>query len=155
MLLGSTYSLTDFSIPKPTSEILSFSHCFRNLPTEKTKSKMLQYTLRCWKPINLATMNEQTLCDKCFYSKMRNVLLYLIYWAHQTIKLIKPNVFPGEACAPQYLLSLQTIKWRWRKLGLRLWPILQITKWEKHAFQKNPPLVFTKTCPSFRENKIN
>lgn len=34
---------------------------------------------------------------------MRNVLLYLIYWAHQTIKLIKPNAFPGEVCAPQCL----------------------------------------------------
>lgn len=39
------------------------------------------------------------------------------------------------------------MKWRWRKLGLKLWPILQITKWEKHAFQKNqPPVLKTKTA---------
>lgn len=56
----------------------------------------------------------------------------------------------------QCLLSLETMKWRWRKLGLRLQPILQITKWEKHAFQKNPPPVWTtKTCQSFRENEVN
>lgn len=42
-------------------------------------------------------MNEQTLGDKCFYSKMRNVLLCLIYSAHQTIKLIKLRVLPEEA----------------------------------------------------------
>lgn len=42
-------------------------------------------------------MSEQTLRDKCFYSKMRNVLLCLIYWAHQTLKLIKPNALPGES----------------------------------------------------------
>lgn len=75
-------------------------------PLEKQNQKCFSIHLWCWEPINLVTMNEQTLCDKCFYSKMRNVLLYLIYWAHQTIKLIKPNVFPGEAWAPQCLLSL-------------------------------------------------
>lgn len=116
---------------------------------------MLQCTLWCWEPINLVTTNEQTLCDKCFYSKMRNVLLYLIYWAQQTIKLIKPNVFPGEAWAPQCLLSLYTRKRRWRKLGPRLWPISQITQWEKHAFQKNPPSVLTtKTHQSFRAKEL-
>lgn len=33
MFLGSMYCLRDFSIPKPTSETLSCSHRFRNLPT--------------------------------------------------------------------------------------------------------------------------
>lgn len=50
-------------------------------------------------------MNKHCVIN-AFIQKMRNVLLYLIYWAHQTIKLIKPNVFPREACAPQCLLFL-------------------------------------------------
>lgn len=116
MLLGSTYSLTDFSIPKPTSEMLSFSHCFRILPTGKENEKGFSTHLDCWKPINLVTMSEQTLCDKCFFSKTSNALLYLIYWAHQTITLIKPDAFPGEVFAPQCLLSLETMKWRLKEV---------------------------------------
>lgn len=75
MLLGSTYSLTDFSIPKPTSEMLSFSHCFRNLPTGKTKQKCFNIRCGAGNQSIFVTTSEQTLCDKCFYSKMRNVLL--------------------------------------------------------------------------------
>ena len=150
MLLGSTYSLTDFSIPKPTSEILSFSHCFRNLPTGKTKSKMLQYTLWCWEPINLVTMNEQTLCDKCFYSKMRNVLLYLIYWAHQTIKLIKPNVFPrGGLCSMVSPFSVN-YKMEMKEAWTEITAHFTNNKMRKNAFQKNH-LLSLPNMPKFQK----
>lgn len=42
------------------------------------------------------------------------------------------------------------------KPGLRLWPILQIIKWEKHAFQKtSPPVLAIKTVKVSEKNKVN